>query len=124
MLFGNDSEIKDLEDQHKICSAMYDEELEHPENIHVSQHAEIGQTCGLEASLVADLLKKWKQMSDFHKFLLDRRERGDPMPETRDELLEIYKIEKPDFLMKHNKRSPFKRISNKQRKFAMRYHRV
>jgi hypothetical protein len=27
-----------------------------------------------------------------------RKERGDPMPETREELMQIYKIERPKFL--------------------------
>ena len=44
-------------------------------------------------------MHKKKYFTDFHAWLKARQSRGDPMPETMDELQQIYKIERPAFLM-------------------------
>ncbi len=55
---------------------------------------------------VEDVIQKHKQMKDFHEWLHMRKNRGDPMPETREELMQIYKIERPKFLQpKQHKKS-------------------
>ena len=45
-------------------------------------------------------------MRDFHSWLKKRQERGEHIPKNRDELNQIYRIEKPKFLMKLNVKSP------------------
>ena len=52
----------------------------------------------LSVADVCDVLAKHKQLQGFHKFLKDRRARNEPMPESRDELMMIYKMERPEFL--------------------------
>ena len=51
-------------------------------------------------------------MKGFHKFLKDRRAKNEPMPESRDDLMEIYKVERPSFLMprQNNSRRPSSKI--------------
>jgi hypothetical protein len=48
---------------------------------------------------VNDVLAKMKQMKGFHKFLKDKRGRNEPMPESSEDLMMMYKTEKPAFLV-------------------------
>jgi len=38
-------------------------------------------------------------MKDFHEWLKGKQSRKEPMPESRDDLMNMYKIERPSFLM-------------------------
>lgn len=58
-------------------------------------------------------------MMQFHEWLCMRKDRGDPMPETREELMQIYKIERPKFLQP---RMHKKSYSKHQMKFSTRRH--
>ena len=40
---------------------------------------------------VADVLSKYKQMRQFHQWLKEKQGRNEPMPETRDELMMMYR---------------------------------
>ena len=62
---------------------------------------------------INDVIEKFKQLNGFHKFLIKRRDRGEPMPENQDELNDIYRYERPAFLMPENKQEKY---SRKQRK--------
>jgi predicted ATP-binding protein involved in virulence len=58
-------------------------------------------------------------MKEFHEWLVMRKERGDNMPETREELMQIYKVERPKFLMPNQHKKSY---SQKQLKFSTRRH--
>ena len=99
MIWGNDTEFKDLENQNKICSAFKDEEKVEQVNISLKIMKEVAEVTQLELSDVQDLLSKFKQLKEFHKFLKERRQNNQPMPESREDLMLIYRIERPDFIM-------------------------
>ena len=110
MIWGDDVELKVLENQNKICSAMFEGELTEEVRVSGSDRQEIAEVTQLETSDVGDMLNKFNQMKGFHKFLKERRSKNLPMPESSDDLMNIYKIERPKFLMqrpnKHKRLSP------------------
>ena len=59
---------------------------------------EISEVAGVTTDEVQDTLDKIKQMKGFHRWLHERREKDEPMPETSDELMMIYRLERPEFL--------------------------
>ena len=118
MLWGDDTEFKTLENQNKICSAMTDDEKSGEARLTGTAKQEIAEICQLSKADVCDVLAKHDQFVGFHGFLKARRAKNEPMPESREDLMMIYKLERPDFLMaKPSKRS---RPSPK-RAAAMRY---
>ena len=120
MIYGEDPEVKVLEGQNKVLSAIYDEEKRDISLLtnSVKKHiCEVGlnfnfQAAQVELADVHDVLAKYKQLNGFHKFLIKRRDRGEPMPETQDELNDIYRYERPSFLMPDNGKEVY---SKKQR---------
>ena len=98
MIWGEDTEIKVLEEQNKICSAMYDGEKTTDQEWEKPQLTEIAEAASVQVTDVEDILQKFKQMSDFHKWLRERKGQDLPMPESRDDLMNIYRIERPAFL--------------------------
>ena len=60
MLWGDDAEVKVLEIQNKICSAMYDDEKNDHLAITTEKKREIAETTQLQISDVQDLLHKYK----------------------------------------------------------------
>ncbi|CDW85368.1 UNKNOWN [Stylonychia lemnae] len=121
MIWGDDAEMKILENQNKICSAMHDEEKNNSKSISMDQKREIAETCQLQLSDVQDVLHKYMQMQQFHLWLKGKQQRKEPMPETRDDLMAMYKIERPSFLMpkKHQGGS-----QKRQMKYYLRRHRT
>lgn len=118
MIWGDDAEVKVLESQNKVCSAMYEHEKTET-RLSTESKKEIAEAAQVPLSDVEDVLQKHKQLCDFHLWLLSRKERGDPMPESREELMQIYKIERPSFLTpKMHKKS----YSRRQTKYSMRRH--
>ena len=77
----------------------------------------------MEAASVEDVLQKYKQMKDFHVWLKDRQEKQYHIPDTREELMQIYKIERPSFLMKKSS-GKFKKTSRQQGMYGLRMHRT
>lgn len=69
MIFGEDAEIKVLEEQNKICSAMYDDEKNDYKLISKEKKQEIAEVTQLKADDVQDLIHKYVQMRDFHGWL-------------------------------------------------------
>ena len=54
-------------------------------------------------------------MKDFHQWLNERRNKGEPIPETRDQLMDIYKYERPEFLINREKKH---KITYSKREYA------
>lgn len=80
---------------------------------------EIAEAAQVTRADVEDVVQKHKQLQGFHVFLLQRKERGEPMPQTREELMQIYRIERPAFLApKQHKKS----YTQAQLKYSMRRH--
>ena len=113
MFYGEDAEIKVLEGQNKVLSAMYDEEKSYPEKLTKDKKKEICEVSQTEQADVKDVIDKFEQLFGFHKFLIKRRDRGEPMPDTQDELFDIYRYERPAFLTDTG--SEKQKYSNKQR---------
>jgi hypothetical protein len=66
---------------------------------------------------VIDVIKKFEQMKDFHVWLKDRQAKQYYIPETREELMQIYKVERPSFMMKRSGNT-FRKYSKAQMKHA------
>lgn len=60
MVWGEDAEVKVLENQNKICSAMYDDEKNDMKLINSAKKKEIAETTQLQVSDVSDVLQKYK----------------------------------------------------------------
>ena len=107
MVWGEDAEVKVLEGQNKICSAMYDDEKNDPKRLVTSdKKKEIAETTQMQVSDVQDVLQKYYQLVNFHNYLKQKKARKEPMPESRDELMQMYRVERPAFLMpKQHKKS-------------------
>lgn len=65
-----------------------------------------------------DVLSKYKQMEGFHRWIKGKHNKGEPMPESREELMQMYRYEKPSFLMDGMRRSP----SRQEQKYMIRRH--
>lgn len=118
MIWGDDAEVKVLESQNKVCSAMTDEEKTTC-RISTEQKREIAEAAQLQRTDVEDVLQKHKQLASFHEWLCQRRDRGEDMPESREELMQIYKIERPRFLSpKQHKKS----YTREMTRYSMRRH--
>ena len=57
-------------------------------------------------------MAKYEQMLGFHKFLKERRANNEPMPESHDDLSRIYRMERPEFIMR--KPNKWRRLSPKK----------
>ena len=117
MVYGEDQEVKVLEGQNKVLCAMYDEEKSDPSKISKDIIREVCEVSQLKIDDVKDVINKYNQLKGFHKFLIKRREKGEPMPENSDELMDIYRYEKPSFLMNKNKEQKY---SKRQREYLTR----
>ncbi len=63
MVWGEDAEVKVLEGQNKICSAMYDDEKNDPKKmISPEKKKEIAETCQMQVADVQDVLQKYYQL--------------------------------------------------------------
>ena len=114
--------MKVLEEQNKVCSAMYDNEKYDETRIDEDTKQEIAEAATVQVSDVEDVLNKYKQLKDFHKWLRERRANDLPMPESRDELMHIYRMERPEFLFK--KQDQKRQHSRKQMSYFNRRHRT
>ena len=99
MLYGDEGEAKTLEIQNKICCALSEEEKNGEVVLSRYDKQEIAEVTQLAISDVNDVLAKMKQMKGFHKFLKDKRARNEPMPERSEDLMMMYKTERPAFLV-------------------------
>ena len=78
---------------------MYDEEKNNIKSVAFDTKKEIAETTQLQVTDVTDVIQKYTQMEQFHKWLKNKQAKGEPVPETRDELMQMYRIERPEFLM-------------------------
>ena len=111
LLWGDDVEFKVLENQNKICAALSDDEKNEEKKLSRADKEEIAEVTQLSVNDINDVLEKHKQMKGFHQYLKARRQRNEPMPETREDLMMMYRIDKPPFLMA--KQNYFRRYSPK-----------
>mmetsp|Transcript_42683 Transcript_42683/g.56352 ORF Transcript_42683/g.56352 Transcript_42683/m.56352 type:complete len:154 (+) Transcript_42683:75-536(+) len=66
MIWGEDAEIKVLEEQNKICSAMYDHEKVQDTEWNKDLKKEVAEAASVQVSDIEDLLEKYRQLKDFH----------------------------------------------------------
>ena len=120
MVWGDDTEFKELENQNKICAAMFEDEKNFERRLSKADKEEIAEVTQLSQNDVSDLVSKYQQLKNFHRFLKERRSRNDPMPESREDLMMIYRLERPAFLQKkpskYKKYSPWERQQSRYRK--------
>lgn len=114
MFFGEDAEVKVLEGQNKVLSAMYDEEKTNPELLTKELKREVCEVAQVNIADVKDVFDKYKQLEGFHSFLIKRRDRGEPMPENNDELMDIYKYEKPAFLRQDDTKQKYSKAQRER----------
>ena len=114
---GDDEEFKVLENQHKICCALDEDEKSGEKIVYGFDKKQIAEVTQLKTSDVTDMLLKYEQMKGFHQFLKTKRARNEPMPESREDLMMIYKIERPEFLQQ--KPNNWRRYAPKLQKMAL-----
>ena len=74
MVWGEDAEVKVLEGQNKICSAMYDNEKNDPKKLlNNEKKKEIAETTSMQVSDVQDVLQKYYQLKNFHLYLKGKK---------------------------------------------------
>ena len=61
---------------------------------------EVAEAASVQMTDVEDVLEKYKQLKDFHIWCRERNANGLQMPESRDELMNIYRMERPAFLFR------------------------
>jgi hypothetical protein len=61
LIWGDDAEMKVLETQNKVCSAMFDHEKEKPK-LNKEQKIEIAQTAQVTIEDVDDVMTKHRQL--------------------------------------------------------------
>ena len=66
MVWGDDAEKKVLDNQNKICAAFYDEEKSDVKSITSETKKEVAEVTQLTVADVQDVLRKYKQLADFH----------------------------------------------------------
>ena len=120
MIWGEDAEIKVLEEQNKICSAMFDYEKMQVVDWTKELKTEVAEAASVQVSDVEDVLEKYRQLKDFHQWLIERKASGLPMPESRDDLMNIYRIERPAFLFKRDEKK--KNYNRAQIRYSLRRH--
>ena len=60
---------------------------------------EIAEVTQLKVNDINDVIFKHKELKDFHQFIKKRRAKNEPMPESSEDLMMIYRIERPAFIM-------------------------
>jgi len=120
MLWGDDEEVKILENQNKILSAMYDKEKSEMVKLSSEEKKEIAETVQVTPGEVNDVLHKHKTLGQFHNWLVSRQQKGEKIPEDREELTMIYRTERPSFLVASQKSAGPK--GRKATKYALRKH--
>ena len=73
MVWGEDAEVKVLETQNKICSAMYDAEKNNLKSLNSEKKKEIAETTQLQTSDVQDVIVKYNQLAGFHNYLKGKK---------------------------------------------------
>ena len=75
MIWGEDQEIKVLEEQNKICSALFPHEKS-GSSIKWTKDlkTEVAETASVQVSDVEDMLNKYRQLKDFHNWLKERKQ--------------------------------------------------
>lgn len=88
---------------------MYDDEKNDITLLSQEVKKEIAETTQLHITDIQDVISKYKQMKGFHEWLKDKKAHNEPIPESREELMQMYRIERPKFLMEsRQKQSPKK----------------
>ena len=57
-------------------------------------------------------------MEGFHGWLKKKKQQGDEIPQSEDELHYMLKMERPRFLMKESPRDRYKKMSKKEKRYA------
>ena len=62
---------------------------------------EIADTTSTKEEDVNDMLSKFKQLENFHGWVHSKQKKKEPIPDNRDELMQVYQYERPNFLAPH-----------------------
>ena len=103
-----------LEKQKKILSSFKDEELAGSEKISGEVKSEVAQVAQANVTDVNEMLRHFNMQKKLHAYLKARRERGEYIPQTREELEIMMRTDRPDTSKEdfyENKR----KYSNKQK---------
>ena len=71
MIWSDDTEVKVLETQNKVCSAMFDHEKADAKLSNEAKQ-ECAEAASVDLAAVNDVLTKHEQMANFHKWLQQR----------------------------------------------------
>ncbi|OMJ85251.1 hypothetical protein SteCoe_13488 [Stentor coeruleus] len=104
----------ELEKQKKILSSFKDEELVMNEKISGEAKSEVAQVAQVNTSDVNELLRHFNMQKKLHSYLKSRRERGEYIPQTREELEIMMRTDRPDS-SKEDFFNQKRKYSNKQK---------
>lgn len=98
---------------------MYEEEKNDITKFSKEVKKEIAETTQMQGSDVEDVLQKYKQLASFHGWLKQKERHNEPIPESREELMQLYRVEKPAFLVPRQHKKTY---NKRQMVFSMRRH--
>lgn len=99
---GNDQSEAAMQEQRKVLSAFFEEELLNPDSItgrraanRVKKKQEIARVSETSIQDINALLKNFRMMRDMQVWLRKMKEKGEALPETQGELLNRFRAERP-----------------------------
>lgn len=105
-----------LEKMKKILNGFKEEELLGLEEISGEVKSEISHVTQTEVKDINDLIAAYKYQNMLHKYLKGRRERGEYIPQTQEELSNMLKTDRP-INAKEHKYNQKRKFSTKERKW-------
>ena len=106
----------ELERSKKILNAFKDEEMTGSEKITGGIKDQVAQVTQTSIQSVNELLKSFDTQKRLHSFLKSRREKGEYIPQTSEELENMMKTDRPP-ITKHDIYSTKRKFSVKQKKW-------
>ena len=111
-----DKDEIELERTKKILCAFKEEELGNNKQVNGEVKSEISQVTQTTIQNVNDVLKSFEMQVKLHQYLKSRREKGEYIPQTREELENMMRTDRPP-ANKHDMYNLKDKFSTKQRKW-------
>ncbi|KAM3131532.1 hypothetical protein pb186bvf_016316 [Paramecium bursaria] len=92
---SQEEQEKKLEIQKKIMNAMFDNELLEIDNITSEQKKQVAMVSQFTVQDVNQVIKEYENFQGIHQWLRGLKSRGEPIPQSQEELLQGYRKDKP-----------------------------
>lgn len=114
---GNEQTEASLVLQRKILNAMHEDELVNPDLLDADKKKEIALVAQCSPGDLNSMLKQYMNLKDIHTWLRNKKENNEQIPDTQEELMWLFKKERPvskSFKRKHMKAPSFSKKMRKQ----------